>query len=32
MPVLKEKPTNLPIEPFNGTLSKQKGDGSLMAP
>jgi hypothetical protein len=32
MPVLKEKPTNLPIEPFNGTLSEQKGDGSLMAP
>ncbi|KAG2088170.1 uncharacterized protein F5147DRAFT_781090 [Suillus discolor] len=35
MPVLKEKPTNLPIEhvsPFNRTLSEQKGDGPLMAP
>ncbi|KAG0696869.1 hypothetical protein DFH29DRAFT_1004191 [Suillus ampliporus] len=33
MPVLKEKPTNLPTElilPFNGALSEQKGDGPLM--
>lgn len=36
MPVLKEKPTNLPSEqvmsPFNGALSEKKGDGPLMAP